>query len=40
VDSAEADFSKGLVSVRSPLAEGLLGHKEGESVIVKLPAGP
>jgi transcription elongation factor GreA len=40
VDGAEADFSKGRISVRSPLAEGLLGHKEGEQVTVNLPAGP
>lgn len=40
VDGAEADFSKGRISVRSPLAEGLLGHKVGEEVVVKLPAGP
>lgn len=40
VDGAEADFAKGRISVRSPLAEGLLGHKEGEEVVVKLPAGP
>jgi transcription elongation factor GreA len=39
VDSAEADFSKGRISVRSPLAEALLGHKEGDRVAAKLPAG-
>jgi transcription elongation factor GreA len=39
VDGAEADFSKGKISVRSPLAQGILGHKEGESIVVKLPAG-
>jgi len=39
VDGAEADFSKGFISVRSPLAQGLLGHKQGETVVVKLPAG-
>jgi transcription elongation factor GreA len=39
VDSVEADFSKGRISVRSPLAEALLGHKEGDQVQVKLPAG-
>ena len=40
VDSAEADFAKGKISVRSPLSEGLLGHKVGETVEVKLPSGP
>lgn len=40
VDSAEADFAKGRISVRSPLAQGLLGHKEGDQVTVSLPAGP
>jgi transcription elongation factor GreA len=39
VDGAEADFAQGKISVRSPLAEGLLGHKEGERVTVKLPGG-
>ncbi len=39
VDSAEADFSKGRISVRSPVAEALLGHKEGEQVAISLPAG-
>ncbi len=39
VDSAEADFSKGRISVRSPVAEALLGHKEGSEVTIKLPAG-
>ncbi len=40
VDSAEADFSRGRISVRSPVAEALLGHKEGSEVTIKLPAGP
>jgi transcription elongation factor GreA len=40
VDSAEADFAKGRISVRSPVAQGLLGHKEGEQVTIQLPAGP
>jgi transcription elongation factor GreA len=39
VDAAEADFSKGKISVNSPLAEGLLGRKAGETADVKLPAG-
>jgi transcription elongation factor GreA len=40
VDSAEADFAKGRISVRSPVAQALLGHKEGDQVVVNLPAGP
>lgn len=40
VDSAEADFAQGRISVRSPLAQAMLGHKEGDQVVVKLPAGP
>jgi transcription elongation factor GreA len=40
VDGAEADFAQGRISVHSPLAGGLLGHKEGEEVVVNLPAGP
>jgi transcription elongation factor GreA len=40
VDSAEADFARGWISVSSPLAEGLLGHKVGQTVDVKLPGGP
>ncbi len=38
VDGAEADFAAGKISVRSPLAQGILGHKEGESIQVKLPS--
>jgi transcription elongation factor GreA len=40
VDAAEADFSKGRISVQSPVAQALLGHKEGEEVVVRLPSGP
>ncbi|MDR1721286.1 MAG: transcription elongation factor GreA [Endomicrobium sp.] len=39
VDSEEADPSVNKISVQSPLAQGLLGHKVGEIVVVKLPAG-
>ncbi len=39
VDSAEADFAKGKISVSSPLAEALLGRKAGDAVDVKLPGG-
>jgi transcription elongation factor GreA len=40
VDAVEADFSKGKISVQSPVAQALLGHKRGDEVTVKLPAGP
>lgn len=40
VDAAEADFSKGWISVQSPVAQALLGHKEGETVTVRLASGP
>ena len=39
VDSVEADFSKGRISVRSPVAQALLGHKEGDQVDIILPGG-
>lgn len=39
VDAVEADFAKGKISVTSPLSQGLLGHKAGETVDVKLPSG-
>ncbi|HEU4402750.1 MAG TPA: transcription elongation factor GreA [Candidatus Polarisedimenticolia bacterium] len=35
----EADFSKGLVSVTSPIGQALNGRKVGDQVTVKLPAG-
>ena len=31
--------NEGKISVQSPVAQGLLGHKVGETVKVKLPAG-
>ena len=39
VGSQEADPMKGKLSEESPIGRGLLGHKEGETVIVKAPAG-
>jgi len=35
----EADPSEGKISVSSPFAQGLLGAKEGDTVVIKLPAG-
>lgn len=40
VGQAESDPAAGKISVDSPLAQGLLGHKVGERVRVDLPAGP
>jgi transcription elongation factor GreA len=39
VDLEEADLSVNKISVQSPLVQGLLGHKAGETVEVELPAG-
>lgn len=39
VGSEEADFSAGKISVQSPLAQGLLGKKEGDEFPIALPAG-
>jgi len=36
----EADLEKGLISVSSPLARGLIGKTEGESIEVAAPSGP
>ena len=36
----ESDFASGKISVLSPLAQGLVGHKAGTDVKVQLPAGP
>ena len=34
-----ADLEKGLVSAASPIGRGLLGRKEGERVVIEVPAG-
>jgi transcription elongation factor GreA len=39
VDSEEADPAENRISIQSPLAQGLLGHKVGEIVTVELPVG-
>ena len=39
VDVEEADSALGKISVQSPMSQGLLGHKAGETVKIKLPAG-
>src|SRR3989339_1110958 len=40
VDVEEANPAESKISVQSPLAQGLMGHKAGETVTVDLPAGP
>ncbi|MDD5675510.1 MAG: GreA/GreB family elongation factor, partial [Chitinivibrionales bacterium] len=39
VSEVEADFSQGKISVSSPIGKGLLGHKDGEEVQIRVPAG-
>ncbi len=39
VSEIEADYSQGKISVTSPIGRGLLGHKEKETVEIKIPAG-
>lgn len=39
VSELEADFSQGKISITSPVGKGLLGHKENETVEIKIPAG-
>jgi transcription elongation factor GreA len=39
IDLEEADPSTNKISIQSPLVQGLLGHKVGETVEVELPAG-
>lgn len=39
VPENEADLKSGKVSVTSPIAQGLLGKKQGEKVEIKVPAG-
>lgn len=39
VSDDEADISKGKISINSPIGKSLLGHKKGETVDVRVPAG-
>jgi len=39
VSPEESDFQEGKISVTSPVGQGLLGHKVGDRVKVKAPAG-
>ncbi|MBI4651252.1 GreA/GreB family elongation factor [Candidatus Desantisbacteria bacterium] len=39
VGEEEADIFENKISVYSPIAQGLMGHKKGETVDVTVPAG-
>ena len=39
VSEEEADYSGNKISITSPVGEALLGHKENDSVKIKVPAG-
>ena len=39
VDAREADPGKGKISVASPIGQALLGHRKGDDINVKAPAG-
>ncbi|MDD5504050.1 MAG: transcription elongation factor GreA [Candidatus Omnitrophica bacterium] len=39
VSEAESDFSKGMISVSSPVGKALLGRKKDETVEINVPAG-
>ena len=39
VTEGEADFKAGKLSVKTPIAQGLLGKKVGDVASVKVPAG-
>lgn len=38
VDVSEADFSKGKISINSPVGQGLVGYKKNQIAEIKLPA--
>ena len=40
VGAGEEDFDTGRINVASPLAQGFLGRKVGETVAIDVPAGP
>lgn len=39
VSEAEADFSRGRISVTSPVGKALIGHKKGDTIDISVPAG-
>ncbi|MEZ5815231.1 MAG: transcription elongation factor GreA [Alphaproteobacteria bacterium] len=40
VGDYEADLESGKISISSPIARGLIGKSEGDSVVIKTPKGP
>ena len=39
VDTAEADPTAGKISVASPVGKAIMGHKQGQEVVVQAPKG-
>lgn len=39
VSQEEANFAEGKISIESPIGKALLGHKKGDTVDIKVPAG-
>jgi len=39
VSDQEADYEQNKISIHSPIGKGLVGHKAGETVEIKIPAG-
>lgn len=39
VSPEEASYEENKISVFSPIGKGLLGHKEGEKIVINVPAG-
>lgn len=39
VSELEADYSRGKISISSPLGKGLIGHREGQDIEIVVPAG-
>lgn len=39
VSEVEADYKQGKISTSSPVGRGLINHKEGEAIEIKIPAG-
>lgn len=39
VSESEADLKAGKISIKTPIAQGILNKKEGDEVEIKIPAG-
>ncbi|MNT71130.1 Transcription elongation factor GreA [compost metagenome] len=39
VAESEADLKSGKISVKSPIAQGLLGKSKGDTAVIEVPAG-